>query len=196
MKKMTFGVTPSQTIGPFFHYGMDWEGGANLVGENVVGERIGIEGRVFDGSGTAVTDALIEIWQANASGRYTHPEDSQQTPPDEDEFIGFGRTETDDEGYFRFDTIKPGRVPGPENTLQAPHISVSVFARGVLDRLATRLYFSDETEANAEDAVLSAIEDETVRASLLAKLTESDGKLVYRFNIHLQGEQETLFFEI
>ena len=189
------GVTPSQTIGPFFHEGMRWEGGGTLVSEGAEGECIVIEGCVFDGENSRVGDALIEIWQATASGNYAHPEDTRDEPPAQ-EFTGFGRVATDEEGCFRFETVKPGRVPGKEDSLQAPHISVSVFARGMLKRLATRIYFADEAVANAEDPVLASISDEVARASLLAEPSVKEGRKIYRFDIHLQGEKETAFFDV
>ena len=188
-------VTPSQTIGPFFHGGMRWEKGGILVSGDVDGGCIVIEGRVFDGENSPVDDALIEIWQATASGHYAHPEDCRDEPPAQ-EFTGFGRVATDEEGYFRFETVKPGRVPGKGDSLQAPHISVSIFARGMLKRLATRLYFADEAVANAEDSILASISDEAARASLLAEPIVKEGRKIYRFDIHLQGEKETAFFDV
>ena len=122
-------------------------------------EAIHIRGSVYDGEGEIVDDALVEIWQANRGGRYAHPEDRRDEVPLEEGFTGFGRCATDAEGRFEFITVKPGRVPGPGGRMQAPHIDVSVFARGLLKRLVTRIYFPDEAEANADDPVLSSIED-------------------------------------
>jgi protocatechuate 3,4-dioxygenase alpha subunit len=151
-----------------------------------------IVGRVLDGDGAPVPDALLEIWQANAAGRYVHPEDSQPKPIDP-AFRGFGRCASDAEGRFRFATIRPGRVPGRGNALQAPHINLGLFARGLLRRLVTRLYFEDAPE-NAEDPVLALVQDPARRATLLAKRVAGDGA-VYRFDIVLQGNGETVFFE-
>jgi len=184
-------LTPSQTIGPFLHIEVPYEGEARLVEPNHPGA-IRLLGMVTDGEGEPVDDALVEIWQANAAGRYAHPEDDREDVPLEDGFMGFGRCATDSEGRFEFLTVKPGSVPGPGDRPQAPHIDVSVFARGLLNRLVTRIYFPDESEANAEDAVLSLIEDEAARQTLIAQL--EDGAL--RFDIRLQGDGETTFFVI
>ena len=135
---MATGPTPSQTVGPFFHIAFPADGDEIVTTEQTEGERIRIEGRLFDGEGAAVTDAFVEIWQANAHGRYAHPQDRQDKPQDGD-FGGYGRCATDDAGGFRFETIRPGRVPGRGNAFQAPHINVSVFARGLLDHPAGRL---------------------------------------------------------
>ena len=184
-------LTPSQTIGPFLHIEVPYEQEAQLVEPNHPGA-IRILGRVTDGEGDAVDDALVEIWQASASGRYAHPEDRREDIPLEDGFTGFGRCATDQEGRFEFLTIKPGPVPGPDGKEQAPHIDVSVFARGLLNRLVTRIYFPDEAEANAADPVLSLVEDEASRETLIAH--QDDGAL--RFDIRLQGEGETTFFVV
>jgi protocatechuate 3,4-dioxygenase alpha subunit len=182
-------LTPSQTIGPFLHIELPFEGEEKLVHPNHEGA-IRLLGSVIDGEGNAVDDALVEIWQANAAGRYAHPEDHREELPLEEGFSGFGRCATDTDGRFEFLTIKPGPVPGPNGTPQAPHIDVSIFARGLLNRLVTRIYFPDEEEANAADPVLSMIEDEDERQTLIAK--QEDGAL--RFDIRLQGEGETAFF--
>lgn len=182
--------TASQTVGPYFSLGLDWENGHDLVGEATEGERITIEGRVLDGDREPVGDAMIEIWQANSHGRYAHPEDRQNKPLDPD-FKGFGRAGTDGEGRFRFFTIKPGPVPAPGGGLQAPHVVVGVFARGLLKRLATRIYFDDEA-ANADDPVLGLIEDPDRRATLIARRERAG---VYRFDIVLRGDDETVFFD-
>jgi protocatechuate 3,4-dioxygenase alpha subunit len=184
-------LTPSQTIGPFLHIELPYEGEERLVAANHPGA-IRLIGTLTDGQGDPVDDALIEIWQANRAGRYAHPEDTREDIPLEDGFTGFGRCATDDEGRFEFLTVKPGAVPGPDGRLQAPHIDVSVFARGLLNRLVTRIYFPDETEANAEDPVLSLIEDEAGRRTLIAE--QHDGS--FRFDIRLQGEGETTFFVV
>ena len=181
--------TPSQTIGPFFKPALIRSGQETLVTTRTRGERITIEGRVLDGDAAAVSDAMIELWQANADGRYDHPDDSQEKLLDS-EFHGFGRAATDERGRFRFYTIKPGPVPGPGNLLQAPHINVSIFARGLLKRLITRIYFPGEP-LNATDAVLKTVAPER-RATLVARI-END---VLRFDIVLHGENETVFFDL
>jgi protocatechuate 3,4-dioxygenase alpha subunit len=184
--------TPSQTIGPFFHDALSWPGGEVLVRPGTKGERIAIVGRVLDGDGQPVPDALVEIWQANAAGRYAHPDDTQAKPLDPS-FVGFGRCATGDDGGFRFATIRPGRVPGRGNSLQAPHINVGLFARGLQRRLVTRIYFEDG-DGNADDPVLAHVPDAARRATLLAKRSPGEDA-VYRFDIVLQGEGETVFFE-
>jgi protocatechuate 3,4-dioxygenase, alpha subunit len=187
------GQTPFQTVGPFFHDGLAWEGGEDLLRPETLGERIKIQGCVLDGDGRPVPDALIEIWQANAAGRYNHPEDRQEKPLDP-AFIGFGRSATGADGSFRFATIRPGRVPGRGNALQAPHIDLSLFARGLLRRLVTRIYFEDCPE-NGEDPVLALVPDPARRATLLARRRDGGDGVVYRFDIVLQGEGETVFFD-
>lgn len=193
--------TASQTIGPYFAYGLIPEAYGHagiatnsLISDQTKGARIRIEGRVLDGAGDPVDDALVEIWQANEAGRYAHPEDARDEVALDPAFHGFGRAGTDGEGRFRFETIKPGSVPGPGNAPQAPHICVIVHARGVLDHCFTRLYFADEGEANAIDPVLGSI-DEARRGTLIAEREEAHGAVVYRFDIHLQGARETVFFD-
>lgn len=196
--------TPSQTAGPYVHIGLapaaagfdiyDRELGWDIAGPDADGERIRIEGRVIDGTGNPVKDVLIEAWQANALGAYAHPEGGGQV---EDGFRGWGRVITDFEtGGWGFDTIKPGQVAGRDATLQAPHISLWIVARGINIGLNTRLYFSDEAEANAKDRVINLIEWESRRKTLIAQRSERDGAVVYRFDIQLQGEDETVFFDI
>lgn len=187
--------TPSQTVGPFFHLGMDRLEWADLTRDNPQGERIAIEGRVLDGDAAPVPDAVIELWQANAAGRYNHPDDHQDDKPLDPNFRGFGRVATDAEGRFRIVTVKPGAVPGRGNTLQAPHISVAVFARGLLKHLFTRIYFADAAE-NAGDPLLTSIEDATARRSLLATRAPGETPPLYRFDIVLQGDGETVFLDI
>jgi len=182
--------TPSQTIGPFFHDALLDRDLSRLVPIDHPGA-IRIEGTIYDGAGEPVPDAMVEIWQANKSGRYDHPADDREDLPLDEGFSGFGRSGTDDGGGFSFLTIKPGPVPGPERRTQAPHIMVSVFARGLLKRLLTRIYFPDETEANAVDPILSTVEDQNLRKTLIAR--EEEG--VLRFDIHLQGDEQTAFFE-
>lgn len=184
-------TTPSQTVGPFFHFALPYSGGETLTNEATLGERITVEGRVIDGEGKPVTDAMIEIWQANSQGRYNHPEDTQEKQIDPN-FDGFGRTPTGEDGVYRFHTIKPGQVPGPGGVLQAPHINISVLGRGILKRMATRLYFEGEA-ANDSDPILNLVPAER-RATLIAK--RQGDQPVYRLDIILQGENETVFFDV
>jgi protocatechuate 3,4-dioxygenase alpha subunit len=187
--------TPSQTVGPFFHLALDRPAWADLAPAGAKGERIVVEGRVTDGDGAPVADACLELWQANAAGRYAHPDDTQPDKPLDPNFRGFGRVSTDAEGRYRFTTIRPGPVPGRGNALQAPHIAVALFARGLLKQLYTRIYFADET-TNDTDPVLSSIDDPARRRTLLAQRDNRSGNPTYRFDIVLQGEHETAFFEI
>ena len=194
---MKYVATASQTVGPFFHFGLDRPEWSDLTGGgSALGEKILIEGRVFDGDGVPVEDALIEIWQANAAGKYDHPEDEQDKPVDP-HFRGFGRVSTDAEGRYRFTTVRPGPVPGRGNTLQAPHIDVTIFARGLPKRLVTRVYFADCGPANETDPVLSGIEDPALRRTLVATPVENGGApRLYHFDIVLQGDGETVFFDV
>jgi protocatechuate 3,4-dioxygenase alpha subunit len=187
--------TPSQTVGPFFHLGMARPKWSDLTSDNPAGEKIAIEGRVIDGDGAPVPDAVIELWQANAAGRYNHPDDARTDKPLDPHFRGFGRVATDAEGRFRVVTIKPGPVPGRGNALQAPHINIALFARGLLTHLFTRIYFADEA-ANGGDPLLSSIEDEAARRSLLARPAQGIRPALYHFDIVLQGENETAFLDI
>lgn len=198
--------TPSQTAGPYVHIGLapSYAGfeifennfSNDIAGPNTKGERITVRGRVFDGTGAPLRDVLLESWQANASGKYHHPEDTQQKPLDDD-FRGWGRICSDFEtGVFTLNTIKPGAVPGRNGTVQAPHISLWIVARGINIGLQTRLYFSDEADANTQDPVLNAIEHVERRQTLIATRSEEDGKIVYTFDIRLQGDQETVFFDV
>lgn len=199
--------TASQTAGPYVHIGLiPHQAGFDIFDNNfshvlvtpeTKGERIRIEGQVIDGTGTPLRDALIEIWQANAEGRYSHPSDQQSKALDET-FRGWGRTGTDFEtGVYHVETIKPGPVTGRSGHREmAPHINLWIVARGINIGLHTRLYFSDEAEANAEDPVLNLIEQEARRATLIAERQEKDGTVVYRFDIRLQGHDETVFFDV
>jgi protocatechuate 3,4-dioxygenase alpha subunit len=187
--------TPSQTVGPFFHLGLDRPGLNDLTRGNSLGARIAIEGRVLDGDGAPVPDALLELWQANAAGRYNHPDDPQTDKPLDPNFMGYGRVATDAEGRFRIVTVKPGPVPGRGNALQAPHINIALFARGLLKHLYSRIYFAGEP-ANATDPLLSSIEDEAVRRTLIAVGVEGNDLSVYRFDIVMQGDGETVFLDI
>ncbi|HEY6409679.1 MAG TPA: protocatechuate 3,4-dioxygenase subunit alpha [Ktedonobacteraceae bacterium] len=191
----TFSLTASQTVGPFFGPALLREDAQRnvLTRPETTGERMRIEGRVLDGDGIPIPDAMVEIWQANAHGRYNHPAGAGQAPLDPS-FLGFGRTGTVEDGSYWFETIKPGSVPFDGAQLQAPHICVTVFARGLLNHLVTRLYFEDEP-ANAGDPVLHLVPDER-RATLLAKREQGGAMVVYRFDIVLQGENETAFFNL
>jgi len=192
---ITLPLTSSQTAGPFF--------GPTLLREDAIrnvltqpetsGERIRIEGRVLDGDGMPVPDAMVEIWQANAHGRYNHSADRGPAQLDPS-FLGFGRSGTTEEGSYWFETIKPGRVPFYQDKLQAPHICVTVFSRGLLNHLVTRLYFEDE-QTNTEDPILLCVPDER-RSTLLARRENHEGMIVYRFDIIMQGAGETAFFNL
>ena len=188
---MNLRVTSSQTVGPFFQLILDRLTVDTLAGPGVSGERVTIEGRVLDGDGKPVQDAMIEVWQANGHGKYAHPEDRQDKPP-EPGFRGFGRVGTGEDGAFRFSTIKPGRVPASAGGLQAPHLVVSVFMRGLLKRLVTRLYFPDEP-SNADDPILNLVEPARRAALVANKVVGRDG--VLEWNVILQGEGETVFFD-
>ena len=196
-EEMRAHVSGSQTIGPFFRFALERPEWADLTAQGAQGEKIRITGLVIDGDGEPVPDALLEIWQANALGKYPHPEDDQDKPVDP-KFRGFGRACTNPEGLYEFRTIVPGVVPGNDGMMQAPHIDVTIFARGLLKRLVTRIYFSDRADANARDPFLSTIADEAIRDTLVAKReTSTNGAMpAYRFDIVLQGERETAFLDI
>jgi protocatechuate 3,4-dioxygenase alpha subunit len=196
--------TASQTAGPYVHIGLapgaagfdiyERELGWDIAGPNAAGERIRVEGLVIDGTGSPIKDVLLEVWQANAAGRYAHPEGGGAV---EDGFRGWGRVITDFEtGAWGFDTVKPGKVPGRMGRVQAPHLNLWIVARGINIGLNTRMYFEDEAEANAADPVLNLIEWENRRATLIARRSLRDGQPVYRFDIRLQGADETVFFDI
>jgi protocatechuate 3,4-dioxygenase, alpha subunit len=201
--------TASQTAGPYVHIGLAPKAagfdifennfGSVLVDAQTKGERIRIEGRVYDGIGTVLKDVLIEIWQANAEGKYAHPADRQPGKAIDPHFRGWGRSCTDfDSGVFTFDTVKPGAVEGRNGRIMAPHISAWIVARGINIGLNTRIYFSDLAEANAKDPVINLIEWEARRKTLIAERTDrrtDSGAAVYRFDIRLQGENETVFFD-
>jgi protocatechuate 3,4-dioxygenase alpha subunit len=187
---MSKGLTPSQTIGPFYWGTLVNTCRADLAPLGVAGERIDLALSLHDVGGALVPDGLIEIWQANSHGRYNHPDDRRNLPLDAG-FEGFGRASTDAKGVARFSTVKPGRVPWPEGGMQASHVNISVFARGVLNRLATRLYF-DGDPALPEDPVLKLVEPAR-RATLIAK---RDGEGTWRLPIHLGGPNETVFFDV
>jgi len=201
-------ITPSQTVGPFFAYGLTPKGraqwdpngsyswketiGDNLVTPDASGERIHIEGCITDGDGKPINDAMIEIWQADAQGRYAHPRDNRALP--NTQFKGFGRSATNKDGVYGFDTVKPGSVPGPNGKPQAPHIVVCIFSRGMLRQIYTRLYFSDE-KGNDADPILALV-PAARRGTLIAHKEARGGPTVYRFDIHVQGQDETVFFDI
>ena len=189
--------TPSQTIGPYLHivmtpaeYNFREVFSATVAEPGIAGTRLRIEGRIFDGDGNVAPDALIEIWQADHEGRYAHPADGR--PLTSNSFRGFGRCPTNKDGGFAFDTIKPGRVPGPDRALQAPHINVGVFSRGLLKRLFTRIYFAGDP-ANAGDPILALVPADR-RDTLMAKPDPGKPGL-YRFDIRLRGANETVFFD-
>jgi protocatechuate 3,4-dioxygenase alpha subunit len=202
---MMSDITPSQTVGPFFAYGLaphsrcdwapganyDWKEtvGANLITPDAVGQKVRIEGRVLDGDGKPINDAMIEIWQADSQGRYAHARGEKPRP--NAKFTGFGRSATDKDGLYVFDTVKPGPVPGPDGK---PHIVFCIFSRGMLRQVYTRLYFADDP-ANAADPILALVPAER-RGTLLAHKESRAGQAVYRFDIRVQGEGETVFFDI
>ena len=194
--------SPSQTAGPYVHIGLtpnfaEITGvypddlGTSMVNDKTKGERITITGRVLDGTGTPLKDALVEIWQADADGLYNSP--SEMRGSADANFTGWGRCPSGmDDGVFRFDTIKPGRVPYPDGRMQAPHVTLWIVARGINIGLQTRLYFPDEEAANAEDPVLGRVEHRVRVATLIAQKVEGG----YSFDVHLQGDKETVFFDI
>jgi protocatechuate 3,4-dioxygenase alpha subunit len=191
------GQTPSQTVGPYFTMRLTGEGENVLTTPEALGERIRIEGRVLDGDRKHIEDALVELWQADSAGRYHHPADDRTDAPLDPAFNGFGRCASDFQtGDYFFLTVKPGPVPHPDGGMQAPHISLTIQARGMLDPTFTRVYFEDEPAANAEDPVLQSV-PEGRRSTLIAALAESGDSSVptYRFDIRYQGDDETVFFD-
>ncbi|MHC2338457.1 protocatechuate 3,4-dioxygenase subunit alpha [Bradyrhizobium sp. USDA 4454] len=192
------GITPSQTVGPYFKYGLtpngeyEWNDAFtnNLLTPDVSGERIRVEGKVYDGDGAVIPDCMLEIWQADAQGRFSDPQDARALP--NSSFKGFGRAGTDKSGAYAFDTIKPGVVPDADGKPQAPHILLAVYARGMLLHLYTRIYFDDEA-GNAADPVLALVPADR-RATLIAK--KAGAGSVYTFDVHLQGDNETVFFDV
>jgi len=198
--------TPSQTAGPYVHIGLapgaagfrlfERELGQVIAGPRSEGERIRVVGRVLDGTGAPVTDVLIEVWQANAAGHYNHPEDTGEQETESD-FTGFGRVIPDFEtGVFSFETVKPGPVAEPGGHRQAPHLNLWLVARGINLGLNTRMYFADEDRANSADPVLGRIGDAARRQTLIAARDNTGDLPAYRFDIHLQGASETVFFDI
>lgn len=182
------GTTPSQTIGPFFALpdGIPWPDGPDVVDADTPGA-ITVRGLVLDGEGNPVPDAVVETWQADEQGRFNHPDDPRGASTS---FRGFGRSGTHPDGEFRIRTVKPAALPTPDGKVEAPHINVSVLARGLLHRVVTRIYFPDEQQANEADPVLSAVDGS--RRSTLVAVAEPEA---YRFDIRLQGDDETVFFE-
>jgi protocatechuate 3,4-dioxygenase alpha subunit len=186
-------ITPSQTIGPFFAIALPWPDGPQVVAETTPGAVV-VTGQVTDGAGEPVPDALVETWQAGPDGSFAHPGDPRPArdsgqPP----FRGFGRCPTDAAGEYRIVTLRPAALPAGDGRTQAPHLDVSVFARGLLDRLVTRLYFPDESALNDQDPVLSAL---PVRSRLATLIARRGAGGEYRFDIRLQGEGETVFFDV
>jgi protocatechuate 3,4-dioxygenase alpha subunit len=189
---MSLKASTSQTVGPFFSIGLSWLTTDGLAGSGISGERIRIQGRVVDGDENPVPDALLEFWQADDQGSYAQGGDEHDKRRVEG-FKGFGRVATDEDGRFSFATIKPGSVPGPDGKTQAPHIAVSVFARGLLRRLVTRIYFPDDA-GNAHDFVLNLVEPAR-RGTLVAKRAAGQSG-AFEWDVILQGDDETVFFDI
>jgi protocatechuate 3,4-dioxygenase, alpha subunit len=185
--------TPSQTIGPFFHYALMQDGVDDLDPAGEAGRPIVISGSVRDGAGAVISDAMVEVWQSDGAGRYRHPADGRSSDVPSS-FLGFGRVASAHDGTYRVRTAMPGTVPGRDGSVQAPHLNVHVFARGVLDKLATRIYF-EGSQANEQDPVLTSVPFER-RGTLLARPDGEEGDARrYRFDIVLQGEGETVFFD-
>ncbi len=182
------GLTPSQTVGPYLHICLPWTDGPDVVPQGTPGAVL-IRGQVFDGAGEPIVDALVESWQADSHGRFSHPDDPRGGG--DPAFRGFGRCDTDAQGRYWLRTVKPGSLPSRDGGVEAPHLNLSIFGRGLLDRVVTRLYFADEVEANAADPVLRSI-DAGRRETLIARAVP-DG---YEFDIRLQGPNETIFFDV
>ena len=191
---MRLELTPSQTVGPFFAIGLTTEKCLvrGIAGPNAKGERISLKCRVLDGDGLGISDAMLEIWQADAEGRYNHPDDPQEKSCDP-EWRGFGRMGTCEDGTCEFETIKPGRVPGPNGVLQAPHLNLVVFARGMLKQFYTRIYFAGDP-ANAEDRVLALVPEDRRETLMAHKDSAKAG--AWTFDVRMQGKDETVFFDV
>jgi protocatechuate 3,4-dioxygenase alpha subunit len=191
---MSVYVTPSQTVGPYFAMRLPWPEGPFVVPAGTPGA-ITIVGRMYDGAGNVIPDGLVETWQADPDGRFAHPDDPRGPVASEYRgFRGFGRCETSPDGSFSIVTLKPGTFPTPEGSVEAPHLDVSVFARGMLDRCVTRVYFSDSASANDADPVLASVPKD--RRSTLIAVASASGLGEYRWDIHLQGDSETVFFDV
>ena len=188
---MSLQTTPSQTVGPYFRIGVEPLYCSDVAGVEALGQRISIAGSIVDGDGAPVGDAFIEIWQADAAGIYRHAEDPRAAAASS-AFNGFGRIAMDERGQFQFSTIKPGRVPGADGKLQAPHLSVLIYMRGILKPVMTRLYFSDEASANDRDPVLALVPAGR-RETLIAKL---NGDHAYAWHLRMQGEHEIVAFSV
>jgi protocatechuate 3,4-dioxygenase alpha subunit len=186
--------SPSQTVGPFFHFCLTTDKNCvgRIAGPEVKGERVRLTVRVLDGDGVGPNDAMIELWQADADGKYNHPDDTQSKAVDPS-FLGFGRLNTEEDGSCEFETIKPGRVPGPGNVLQAPHLNLAVFARGMIKQLYTRVYFAGDP-ANPEDPVLGLVPADRRETLMAHPDSTRDGG--WHFDLRLQGEDETVFFDV
>jgi protocatechuate 3,4-dioxygenase alpha subunit len=182
-------VTPSQTVGPFFGFALPWPDGPDVVPEGTPGA-FRIYGRVIDGAGDGVPDAMVETWQADPEGRFNHPDDPRGAV--DSGFRGFARAGTDVQGNYSILTLKPGPVPGPEGAMQAPHIAVTILSRGLLQRVVTRIYFPDDAELHATDPVLSSLPEGADAKTLIATRTSAG----YRHDFHLQGDDETVFFAV
>ena len=185
-------LTPSQTVGPYFSMRLPWPEGPYVVPADTPGA-ITILGRLYDGAGAAIPDGLIETWQADPAGRFDHPDDPRGAPAGGTGFRAFGRCPTGPDGSYRIITLRPGPLPSPDGSTEAPHLDVSVLARGLLDRVVTRIYFVDEAAANAADPVLASVAEDR-RATLIA--SAEPGGDSYRFDIRLQGDGETVFFDV
>jgi protocatechuate 3,4-dioxygenase alpha subunit len=188
---MSGRTTPSQTVGPFFSIGFSWLETSDLTGGASTGTHVTICGRVIDGANQPVPDAVLEIWQADANGRYSHPEDAPELSG-ANQSLGFGRVAVDHEGKFRFTTLKPGGSSDPNGTPQAPHLVISIFMRGLLRRLTTRMYFPSDP-ANESDAVLARV-PASRRHTIIARPADT-GEAMLVWDVHLQGDQETVFFD-
>jgi protocatechuate 3,4-dioxygenase alpha subunit len=188
MTTRRLGLTPSQTVGPYLHIGLLWTDGPDVVPSGTP-DAILIRGRLLDGAGEPVVDGLVESWQADSGGRFRHPDDPRGGA--DPNFRGFGRCDTDGEGRYWLRTVKPGTLPSRDGGTEAPHLNLSIFARGLLDRVVTRLYFADEVTANEADPVLRSV-DPNRRETLVARAVPGG----YEFDIHLQGDDETLFFDV
>jgi len=183
------GVTPWQTVGPFFHYALPYDDGPTVAGASRASV-FTLHGHVYDGQGDPIPDSLVEIWQADESGDFVSSPGIFEAPA-ADGFRGFGRSATDTDGHYAFRTVKPAAVPTADGAAQAPHIAMSMFARGMLRRVVTRVYFDDETDANEKDPLLASLEP--AQAATLVARTDADG---YRFDLHLQGADETVFLDV